>query len=624
MLKRINPFLAAGVILLQATQVMAQQQAQYKIGVAYASSLFSNMERFEFTLNGGEKIVLNAANPVVYFNQKLNPGQTYQVNQVYGPRTCNFFGQSAGTITNQDVVITASCGTPPLTIYKANYRGIESGESFTFTDNYRRTHTVPISAANMNLGGFPVGDTFSFRQLAGPRPCIITPSALTVTASSITVDCDCRKKTGGTPPPAPPANKYDLVTRSSDNKTFNTYYESGDPVIGGKGEDEGRYTAFMMYGKGIDGSTGNYRQVFWRDRKSGVTKLVSRNAAGEEGNGNSSSPSISADGRYVVFETAATNLSTGDVNTYLRDVYLWDQQTGRLTLVSRSTTGQTGNGESYEPVISGDGSTVAYTSNASDIVTLQPVFNTPNIYVYNVSSGSTTFITKDFETGKAGSGYAPSISDDGTKIAFCSYSYRLVKDDNNNLWDIFLWQKGMPGLKRISMTAGGGERTQGEESSSRVVWPSISGNGEFIAFATTSTNIVDGDKNGMQDIFLCNTGTGSIKRVSTAENGEEGNDHSPAGQGERVGISYNGSWIAYHTSASNLGVPKGNIILQNTETGKIIPVTSLTAGSTGRPMLSRYGNYVVAGCSEEYDKRYSSSGIFTIFTNAGPCNNCND
>ena len=581
----------------------------YKVGIGWGSSLFSNMEKFEFKLNGGEKIELNAANRLVYFTQKFNPGQSYTINQVSGPRTCNFSGQETGTVANEDIMISVNCGQLPLTIFKANFRGIENNETFSFADSHGRTISIPFSANNRNLGGFPVGDSFSFKQTVGPRPCIITPATLTVTATSITVDCDCRKKSSGIPPPVP-AEKYDLVTRSSDNKILNTYYESWAPVIGGTDEDEGRYVAFGMYGKGIDGSTGKNRQIFWRDRKNGITKLVSKTSTGEEGNGGSAAPSISDNGRYVVFETNATNLSFNDKNDYLRDVFLWDQQTGQITLVSKSITGETGNGESYEPVISGDGSTIVFTSNASDIVKLEPVYNTPNIYVYDVSSGRSEFITKDFETGKAGNGYSPSVSEDGTRIAFCAFTNRLVKNDNNNLWDIFLWQRGMPELKRISMTAAGGERNQGTESSSRVVWPSISGDGNNIVFSTTSSNIISGDNNGLQDIFLYNIPAGSIKRVGTTE----GDGDSPAGQGERIGISYDGTWITYNTNAANLGVPKGNIVLQNTETGKIIPITKITNGSTARPMLSREGNFVIAGCSEVYDKRFNSSGIFVIYT----------
>lgn len=608
-------------LFLLCLQDAASQEQKVKLGISYASSLYSNKEQFEFS-NGEETIVLNSQHPVVYFSKEYQAGQSYSIQQVSGPRAVDFQGAASGTMGNQDYVISANCGYPPLTLFKLKVIGVEQGESFKFNDNYRRTYTFPFSTTT-NLGGYPRGDDYLISQVNGPRQCKLSYNQGIVGENSITVQADCRKVTTTNPPA--PQHRYDLVTRSSDSKILNTYYESASPVTGGKGEDEARYVAFVMYGKNIDGSTGKYRQIFWRDRKEGITKLVSKNPAGQEGNGNSGAPSISADGRYVVFESAATNLSYNDKNTYLRDIFLWEQQSGRLSLISKAADGSTANGESYEPVISGDASTIAYTSHASDIIKLEPVFNTPNVYVCDVNSGSTAFITKDFETGKAAGGYAPSISDDGTKVAFCAYTSRLVKNDTNNLWDIFLWQKGTTALKRISMTASGGERNQGTESSSRVVWPSVSGNGEFIVFATTATNMeITEDKNGSQDIFIYNTMTDNVKRVTKANGSSEPNGDSPIGQGERIGINYDGSWIAYNTNATNLGVPKGNIVIQNTQDGRIVPITTSTYGSTARPMLSRYGNYVVAGCSEKYDQRFSSSGIFMIYTDKGPCINCNE
>jgi len=605
------------LFLLYLQDTSAQEQ-KVKLGISYASSMYSNKEQFEFS-NGEETIVLNSQHPVVYFSKEYRAGQAYSIQQVSGPRTVDFQGAAAGTIGNQDKIILANCGHPPLTIFKLKIIGVEQGETFKFIDNYRRTYNIPFSTTT-NLGGYPRGDDYLISQTEGPRQCRLSFNQGIVEENSITVLADCRKVTSTNPPA--PQYRFDLVTRSSDSKIFNTYYESSSPVIGGKGEDEARYVAFVMYGKNIDGSNGNYRQIFWRDRKAGITKLVSKSAAGEQGNQDSSSPSISADGRFVVFETYATNFSGTD-NNAVRDVYLWDRTTEKLTLISKSITGTTANGESYEPVISGDGSTIAYTSHASDIVKLEPVFKTPNVYVCDVNGGSTAFITNDFETGKAAGGYAPSISDNGTKIAFCAYTGRLVKNDSNNLWDIFLWQRGTPILKRISMTASGGERNQGTESSSRVVWPSISGNGEFIVFATTATNMENAeDKNNAQDIFIYNTMTDNVKRVTKTNESSEPNGDSPISQGERIGISYDGTWIAYNTNATNLGVPKGNIVIQSTRDGRIVPITRSTYGSTARPMLSRYGNYVVAGCSEKYDQRFSSSGIFVIYTDKGPCNNC--
>ena len=589
------------------TASCSASSSSYKVGIGYSSSLFPHNERYEFSLNGTQKVVLDSAHQVAYFPQKLNSGQTYSITQTSGPRICNFYGnENAGTITDHDILLNAECGNPPLSIFKINIVGVGQGESFNFADNYGRSHTYPFSALG-NLGGFPVGSYYSIVQTTGPRACKLTSNQGMVPDNSVTIQANCRKPAVPVPPPA---YVYDLVSRSTDDKILSTYYESFNPVIGGQDEDDGRYVAFGMYGKGIDGSTGNYRQVFWRDRKTGITKLVSKTPAGEEGNNNSLMPAISADGKSVAFESYATNLC-GEDNNGVRDVFVWNESSGRVTLVSKSQQGGTANGESYEPTISGNGSVIAYTSNASDIVRLEPVFSTPNVYVY--TGGNSIFITKDYETGKAAGGYSPSISEDGSKIAFCAYTSRLVENDNNNLWDIFLWESGAAGLKRISLTASGAERNQGTESASRVVAPSISGDGGYVVYATTASNMVPGDNNEMQDIFICSTSGGDVRRMSSAGMAG-GNGDSPIGQGERIGISYDGTWITYNTNADNLGAIKGNIVVQNSESGKIKAITNTTNGSTARPMISPNGNFVVAGCSEKYDKRFPSSGIFVFYT----------
>lgn len=483
-----------------------------------------------------------------------------------------------------------------------------------------KTSSLPVTASG-NTGTTITEFSFAGTYLPGtPYKVNIKTVPATITCA-ITENADATISSAGAKVRVVCDKTYDLVTRSSDDKLTNTYYESWAPVIAGKGADEGRYVAFAMYGKGVDGSSGNHRQIFWRDRKTGITKLVSKNAAGNEGDANSFVPSISADGQSVAFESYAKNLCDGD-NNGSRDVFVWNTKTGKVTLVSKGMAGGTANSESSEPVISGDGSVIAYTSNASNIAELGPLYSTPNVYVYDVNTGAAFFITKDHEKGTAAGGYAPAISEDGNKVAFCAFTYKLTPNDNNNLWDIFLWEKGKQGLKRISKTAAGGERNQGTESSSRVVYPALSGNGEYIAFATTSSDIVNDDKNELQDIYLYQTTTGQIKRVSSLNKTTEGNGDSPVGQGERVGINYDGSWITYNTSATNFGVPKGNIVLHNTITGQVVPVTQITHGSTARPMLSRSGSYIVAGCSEMYDKRFSSSGIFAIFTGKGNCSNC--
>lgn len=599
------------LLLVQVATNSQTTRPQYRIGIGRSGSMYAHNEQFTFSLNGTQQMTIEPENGTFYFPEKMDSGQHYQISQLAGPRPVRFIDIPSGTI-NGELILLTDFGYPPLTLFRMQLSGIEQGETFGFADNYGRSLSASFNA-NLNLGGFPQGDTYRIIQTGGPRQCVLQFNTGIVPDSGILVQADCRKQA---PVIFPPGDSADLITRNTTNSKQYTYYESWTPVIGGKGKDEGRFVAFTMYGGGTDGSTGKYRQVFWRDRKQGITKLISKTTAGVEGNGDCFVPAISADGQTVAFESYASNLCATD-NNAVRDVFVWNAATDLVSLVSKAVTGGTGNGESYEPVISGDGNVIAYTSSASDIVILEPVFNTPNVYVYTQESGSTIFITKDVKTGKAAGGYAPSISEDGRRITFCSFSSKLVARDENNLWDIFLWKSGVPALQRISVPAGGGERTQGEESASRVVWPAISGNGEYIVYATTAGGLVPEDKNKLQDIYMYTVATRQVKRISVGEGGLDGNGDSPVGQGERIGISYDGSWITYNTAADNLGVPKGNIILQNTITGQRIPITRSAYGSTARPAISGSGLYVAAGCSEKYDRRFASSGLFMFYT-GGP------
>lgn len=412
---------------------------------------------------------------------------------------------------------------------------------------------------------------------------------------------------------------YEMITLSTDKTKFGTFYESTAPVVGGDFVEEGRYVAFVSSAVGLGGSLGKKRQVFWRDRNSGETKLVSVGLNGGEGNGDSSAPSISADGQSVAFESYATNLVPIDTNN-VRDVFVWNTKTNTVIAVSTGAGEIETNAESYEPTISGDGSLVAFSSGASNLAPGVGGVNTVNVYLKRVGSGQApVLITADPKTKKGVGGSKPSISDDGSKIAFYSFASSLVDDDKNGLWDIFLYDSQSPKLKRLSQTGSGTERDQGTESTSRVVAPSISGNGQFVAFSTTATNLVAGDTNKVQDVCVVKVDSGEVKRVSTGANGEQGNADSPVGQGEKIAISFDGRWVAFSTSAANLG---GNIILKNVISGEI-RVISPGSNSIGQPAISRNGGYVVFGAGARLDSRFPSSGIFAKFTAITRCRFCN-
>ncbi|HEU4470929.1 MAG TPA: hypothetical protein VFR58_07600 [Flavisolibacter sp.] len=413
--------------------------------------------------------------------------------------------------------------------------------------------------------------------------------------------------------------KYELLTRSSDDKVMSNFYESFAPAVGGYGGEEGRYVVFVTYTKDFAGANGKHRQVFWRDRNTGVTRMISVSSAGEQANADCAEPSISADGKSVVFESRASNLVSGDNNNF-KDIFLWRAGTNTLELVSKAVNGGLSDADCIDAVISGNGNFVSFTSSANNLSTTPKGRSVANIFLRDLLAGKTEMISIEPLKQSGGDGYKSSISFDGNRISFCSPTNTLVENDNNGLWDIFLWVRGQSKLKRVSMTHDGKERNGGSESSSREVASALSGNGRFVAFATTASNVVPNDNNTFQDVFVVDVETGKVSVASFTNDGQPSNNDSPISQGERVTISHDGTWVAFPTKATNLGAASSsNIILYNTVTGKSSAITDVKGSYVGKPSISYSGSYVIFGKSTNLDSRFSDSGIFASFTGNGPC-----
>ena len=457
---------------------------------------------------------------------------------------------------------------------------------------------------------FPDGSKFKITLKKAPagQTCVIYAGGegtLPQAAAALNVGCDFT---------------YDLLSRSSDNKSFSTFYETTNPVIGGNQGEEGRYVVFISSAT-FAGSTGKHRQIFWRDRNAGITKLISASPAGEEGNADSYAPAISADGKTVAFESFSNNLVQSDKNGF-RDVFVWHSTTGKIDVVSIGAKGAEANAESYEPTVSGDGNFIAFTSMAGNISPTDKGVSNNNVFLRDMQAGTTIMISIDPGTKQGGGGSNPSISYDGSRIAFYSHTSTLVANDNNGLWDIFLWEKDKKPLKRISLTADGKERDQGSESANRIVSPAISGNGQFIAYSTTAANMVPGDNNNSQDVFVYDINANTTTIASNSPDGKPGNADSPIEQGEKIAISFNGKWVAFSTKASNLGVPSANIVMHNMLTGENKAISTVVGSNVGRPSISSSGSYVVFGIGGKIDSRFQSSGAFANFTGVGPCLCC--
>lgn len=415
---------------------------------------------------------------------------------------------------------------------------------------------------------------------------------------------------------------YDLLSRSSNDKAFSTFYETFDPAVGGNAGEEGRYIVFVSSAAGLAGSTGKHRQIFWRDRNAGITKLISAASNGEEGNGDSYFPAISGDGKSVAFESYSSNLVQTDKNGF-RDIFIWHSATNKIETVSIGEGGAEANAESFEPSVSGDGNLIAFTSTASNISLTGKGISNNNVFLRDMQNNTTIMISIDPIAQKGGGGSRPSISYDGNRIAFYSNAATLVANDNNGIWDIFLWEKNNAVLKRVSLTADGKERNQGNESANRIVAPAISGNGRYIAFTTTADNMIPGgESNIFQDVFVYDINTGTTVIASNSSAGKPGNADSPIEQGEKIALSFDGNWVAFSTNASNLGVPSANVVMHNMSTGKNQLISSVSGSSVGRPSISYSGSYVVFGIGAKLDSRFPSSGIFANYTGVGPCRFC--
>ena len=337
-----------------------------------------------------------------------------------------------------------------------------------------------------------------------------------------------------------------LISRSADGTPANSW--SSNPSISADG-------GTIVYASGatdlIAGDTNGSYDIFAYDVATGTTTRVSVGLGGAETDGLSSMPDVSADGTVIAFMSDATNLVVGDTNG-VTDVFVYEVATGTNTRVSvdsagsqspaaawspaisddgqkvafywatavgdvyyhdrtNSTTTQASvasNGDpadqwSFSPAISGDGNTVTFNSYASNLVT-DPTNNTRHVYAHDVATGTTTLVSAT-PAGAPGDwqSASPAASSDGTLIAYTSQATDLITGDTNNLHDVYLTNTNTGTNRRITVGLEGAE-PDGYSSS-----PAVSADGSVVAFYSEATNLVEGDTNGLGDVFMVDTGSGA-------------------------------------------------------------------------------------------------------------------
>ncbi|MFN2545526.1 MAG: TolB family protein [Actinomycetota bacterium] len=291
---------------------------------------------------------------------------------------------------------------------------------------------------------------------------------------------------------------------------------------------DGRHVAFTSFGNNLVPGVTSTGQVYEHDIDTGVTQLVSQSSTGQPANFIfSGDPSVSADGRYVAFESAATNLVPGDTNqswdptTNPQDVFVRDTVAGTTERISVSSAGAESNGNSEWPVITPNGRYVTFESTATNLVTLDanaasdPLFRGRDVYIRDRQAGTTELVSVG-PNGLPGAGASfgfAQVTPDGRYVAFFSEASDLVPNDSNRVQDVFERDLVNHTTERVSVSSSGGEANNSS------IRPSISDDGRYVAFGSTATNLIPNDTNPADDIFVHDRLTGETRLASVSDEG---------------------------------------------------------------------------------------------------------
>ena len=301
------------------------------------------------------------------------------------------------------------------------------------------------------------------------------------------------------------------------------------------------------------------------------TRLVSVSSTGVQGNAESTAAGISGNGRYVIFESAASNLVPGDTNGF-GDVFVRDVNTGTTSRVSVSSTGAQANYLSTIGSISGNGRYVTFISHATNLVP-GDTNDVPDVFVRDLRAGTTSRVNVSSTGAQANDrSIGTAISADGRYVTFGSEASNLVPGDTNGAFDVFVrdLRAGTTVLVSVSSTG-----AQGNDFS---VGSEISADGRYVAFTSVASNLVPGDTNNSNDVFVRDRRTGTTSRVSVTSTGAQASTDSYFSK-----ISADGRYVAFSSPATNL-VP------DDTNQAWDVFVRDRRAGTTTRVDVSRTGD----------------------------------
>jgi Tol biopolymer transport system component len=288
--------------------------------------------------------------------------------------------------------------------------------------------------------------------------------------------------------------------------------------------------------------------VFVRDMRTGKTRRASLGASTGSGATGASDPSISATGRFIAFDSVAASPGVCRVQ-YMSEVFVRDRKLRRTTCISVNSDGRPGRlAGSVDPSISGDGSVVAFTSRAPGLVP-NDTNGAADILVRDREAHTTERVSVSSSGAQAdnqlGSTYAysehPSISANGRFVTFESWADNLVPGDTNEGEDIFVHDRLTGRTTQVNVSSAGAQ------ANSTTYSPSISAGGRFVAFTSWADNLVAGDRNDGPDVFIRDRRLHQTTLGDLSSSGEQAANGAGGG-----GISSDGEWVAFASSSPNV------------------------------------------------------------------------
>jgi Tol biopolymer transport system component len=478
---------------------------------------------------GAQGWVADGTNPVrlgVHFGTDSDiPGDGWATNQVFRPGDVDS-GKSA------EVTVTVTAPSQPGT-YTLRHRLVR-GDNQWFDEIHKTTVEVRpgLDRASAGSNGYSAQSSLS----ANGRQVAFTSAASNLLGEMGDLpdgnnDVFVRRY----PPLAPPLMERASVV--SDKPGWGGDCPSSEPSISANG----RRVAFTSAANNlVSGDTNRERDVFVRDFDSHMTKRISVGTGNVEARGGGSyAPKISADGKWVAFVSDATNLVSDDTN-WVSDVFVHNVDDGTTERVSVATNGAQADGASSQPSISANGEWVAFTSQATNLGQDSDTNGQMDVFVRHrhATDGWTKRVSVKSDGAQATvGGYQPSISANGERVAFTSGDF-LVPEDNNGKKDVYVRDLTANTTSRVSVA------TSGEQSDGVSSQPSISADGNRIAFTSTATNLLgqNSDTNGKADVYVRDLTNKRTLQASVGHDGQANGDSSNpslSGDGHSVGFE---SW----------------------------------------------------------------------------------